>query len=465
MSGSKKYDVAVIGSGPGGYVAAIRAAQHGLKTALIEKSDNLGGVCLNWGCIPSKALLKSAEMYEKIGNIKEFGLGVDNLTFDWSAVMKRSRQISQRVNKGVAYLMKKNEIEVISGRAKLKADKTIEIEGGEPVSADNIIIATGAHARAVPGIEPDGGRIITSREAIVLEKLPESAVIIGAGAIGMEFAYLWSTFGCRVSVIELEDRILPFEDREITEELKKIFLKKKIDIQTSSKVAGVEADENSCTVHLTDSDGANPREINAETVLVSIGVAGNVDNLGLEEAGVEVERGFIKTRAGYLTSAAGIYAIGDCIGAPLLAHAASAEAEAAVGAIVGKAKRKIDPLLVPSCTYCLPQVASVGLTEEKAVALGHDISVGRFPFRPLGKALVIGERDGMVKIVAEKTSGKILGVHILGAEATEMIPEATVALNCALDSKSLESIIHPHPTLSEAIMEAAGDVTGSAVHL
>ncbi len=466
MSKDSTFDLVVIGSGPGGYVAAIKAAQQGLKTALVESDERLGGICLNWGCIPSKALLKSALLYEQIGRSAEFGINVESLSFDWPAVVKRSRKVSDRLARGVSFLMKKNDIAVFQGRGVLAGGGAVRVEGNREtiLEAKNIILATGGRARQLPGMAPDGERIVTSREALVLKQRPESIVIVGAGAIGMEFAYLFNAFGAQVTVVELLPQILPLEDEEITAELAKLYRRKGMKLLTGSRVEEVvKGAEQGCTVKVAAADEVE--EIECELVLVAVGVTGNIEGLGLEQAGVEVEKGFIRVERGYATTAPDIRAIGDCIGPPLLAHAASKEAVAAVDSILGRATWKVKPELVPSCTYCQPQVARVGLTETEAREAGHQVSIGRFPFRSLGKALATGDPEGFVKVIIDRAEGKLLGVHILAAEAVELIPEATLARTLEATAESLEQAVHPHPSLSEALMEAAAAALGRAVHI
>ncbi|MEA2062778.1 MAG: dihydrolipoyl dehydrogenase [Gemmatimonadota bacterium] len=468
MSNDKKFDLVVIGSGPGGYVAAIRAAREGLRTAVVESAGRLGGVCLNWGCIPSKALLKSALLYEQIGEAEKHGIQVGEISFDWPAVVKRSRRVTDRLTRGVDYLMKKNNIAVFRGRGVLEGgDTAVRVEGEEEalLTAKHIILATGGHSRALPGLEPDGRRIITSREALALEKKPESIVIVGAGAIGMEFAYLLNAFQTRVTVVEILPRILPLEDEELTAELEKIFKRKGMRLLTGSRVEQVTSSEDrgGCIVKI--STGGETEQIDCETVLLAVGVSGNTEGLGLEQAGVEVEKGFIKVDDGYATTGDNIRAIGDCIGAPLLAHAASREGILAVESILGRECAPLDPLLVPSCTYCQPQLARVGLTETEAHQAGLEVTVGRYPFRSLGKAVAAGETEGLVKVVAGRDDGKILGVHILGAEAVELITEPALAATHGIGTGGLEQVIHPHPSLAEAVLEAASGALGRAIHL
>ena len=464
MAEVKSFDLVVVGSGPGGYVAAIKAAREGLSTALIE-SDRLGGVCLNWGCIPSKALLRSAQLYEQMLRARDFGLSAAEIRFDWEAIVKRSRQISDRTMRGVSYLMKKNEIAVLKGRGVLLGGGRIRVEreNEQIVRAKNTVLATGACARSLPAVEIDGNVVITSREALVLQHIPESIVIVGGGATGMEFAYLFSTFGTKVTVVELLERVLPQEDAEVSEELQKIYRKKGMRLLTGAKVDSIVLKNSGAEVKVKSRDDSDTVE--CDKVLIAVGVTGNIGGLGLDEAGVSVESGFIKVDESYRTSAPGIWAIGDCIGPPLLAHAASREGIEAVNSILGRQCRYLNPELVPSCTYCQPQVASVGITEAAAKERGYDTALGTFPFRPLGKALAMGEPEGFVKVVADKKSGKILGVHILGSEATEMIPEASLARWLDSTAADIHNAVHPHPTLSEALMEAASDSFGMAIHL
>jgi len=464
MNAENKFDLVVLGSGPGGYVAAIRAAQEGLSTAIVE-ADRLGGVCLNWGCIPSKALLASAEVFETVGRAAEFGVLVENPAFDWEAIIRRSRQVADRVMRGVRYLMKKNGIAVFEGRGRLAGGERVEVEGEETVTlaARNVILATGARPRQLAGIRPDGENVITSKEALVLQHQPRSIVIVGGGAIGMEFAYFFSTFGTQVTVVELLERVLPTEDEEVSAELQKIYEKRGLSFLTGAYVEKIEP----CAggLEVTVRQGDSTRKINCEKALIAVGVTGNVEGIGLEEAGVETARGFVKVGDGFRTAAPRVRAVGDCIGPPLLAHAASREGIAAVESILGRETRVPKPEEVPGCVYCRPQVASIGLTETRARQAGLEPVVGRFPFRPLGRAVASGEQEGFVKVVADSASGKLLGVHILGAEATELIGEASLARWLSLGVGELHEAVHPHPTFSEALMEAAADAVGRAIHL
>lgn len=462
----EKYDLVVVGSGPGGYVAAIRASQLGLKAAVIEE-DKVGGVCLNWGCIPTKSLIKNAEVLSLFKRAKEFGVSFDNLSFDFGAAVKRSRKVSQKLSKGVGFLCKKNEITVVSGRGKLTGSNTIAVEKDgkvvQELEAKNIILATGSRSKAVPGLEADGKKIITSTEAMILEELPESLIIVGAGAIGIEFAYIFNAYGTEVTVIEMLDNILPIEDKEISELLRASFKKRKIDIHTGTKVekAASEGDKMKVTV----SSEKETKDIIGDKILVAIGRDPNSENLGLEELKIETDRGFIKVDENFETNVKGIFAIGDIIGAPLLAHAASEEGIACVEYIVEGKKPEINLNNIPSCTYCQPQVASIGLTEEKARGKGYDIDIGIFPFRANGKAQALEEMDGMVKIIVDKKYKEILGAHILGSEATEMIAEFGVAKRLESTIEELATTVHAHPTLSEVIGEASLAAMGRAIHI
>lgn len=461
----KLYDIVIIGGGPGGYVGAIRAAQIGLKVAVIEK-EKVGGICLNWGCIPTKALLKNAEIYGHLKNAEEFGISYDNLRFDFKKIIKRSRDVAIRNSKGIEYLFKKNNIVLISGHGKIVAKNKIEVTKDgkyiDTISANNIIISTGARPRSISGIEIDKKKIITSTEAMLLQEPPESMLIVGAGAIGVEFAYFYNTFGTRITLIEMMPSVLPNEDKEITKLLESYFKKAGIEILTNSKVEKATIGEK---VKIDLSQNNSQKTIEGDIVLMAIGVQGNVENIGLEELGVKVEKSFIKVDEYYRTNVEGIYAIGDVIGPPLLAHVASAEGITCVEAIAGKNPPVIDYENVPACTYCQPQVASIGLTEEKAIQQGYEIKIGRFPFSASGKARAIGETDGLVKLIFDAKYGELLGAHILGSEATEMIAEIGVAKTLGTTAHEIIKTIHAHPTLSEAIMEAAADAFGEAIHI
>jgi len=465
----KQYDIAILGGGPGGYVAAIRAGQLGFKTVVIDK-DNLGGICLNWGCIPTKSLLKNAEIYDHIKNHGEdFGIKATGLSIDFNRVIKRSREISDRISKNVELLIKKNKVDRIRGFGKLTANKTIEIsdEKGnviDSVKADNIIIATGARPRNLPSIPVDRKNIITSTEAMSLEKQPKELIVIGAGAIGIEFAYFYSTLGTKVTVIEMLKHILPIEDEEVSVALEKNFKKRGIDILTSSTVEQAEVKGN--TVNVTVNVNGEKKVITAEKVLNAIGVVGNVEGIGLEGLGIQIEKNHIKVnKETYETNISGIFAIGDVIGPPWLAHVASAEGIHCVEHIKGINHPAIDYDNIPGCTYCQPQVASVGLTEAKAKEKGYEVKIGKFPFMASGKAFAIGEREGFVKMIFNAKYGEILGAHIIGSEATEMIAEVTLARSLEATGESIIKTIHAHPTLSESIMEAAANAYGEAIHI
>lgn len=461
----KNYDIAILGGGPGGYVAAIRAAQLGFKVAVIEK-NKLGGVCLNWGCIPTKALLKNAEIYNHIKHSEEFGINLDNIKFDFKKIIKRSRDVALRNSKGVEYLFKKNKINHISGFGKIISNGKIEVskEGKitEIVTAKHIIIATGARPRTIPGINIDGKKIITSTEAMLLTEPPKSMLIIGAGAIGVEFAYFYNTFGTKVTLIEMMPSILPIEDKEITKLLESIFKKSGIEILTNSKVEKASVGDK---VRISLSSDGKQNEVEGDLALMAIGVQGNVENIGLDEIGIRYEKSFIKVDEYYRTNIQGIYAIGDVIGPPLLAHVASAEGITCVEAIAGKNPPVVDYDNVPGCTYCQPQVASIGLTEEEANKRGFKLKIGRFPFTASGKARAIGETDGLVKLIFDEKYGELLGAHILGSDATEMIAELGVARTLGTTAQEIMKTIHAHPTLSEAVMEAAADAFGEAIHI
>ncbi len=462
---NKQYDIAIIGGGPGGYVAAIRAAQLGFKTAVIEK-DKLGGVCLNWGCIPTKALLRNAEIYNHFKHANEFGISYENLQFDFKKIIKRSRDVALRNSKGVEYLFKKHKIDLISGHGKIVGKGNIEVSKdgklAETINTKHTIIATGARPRSIPGVEIDRKKIISSSEAMILNEPPKSMLIIGAGAIGVEFAYFYNTFGTKVTLVEMMPSILPTEDKEITKLLESNLKKAGIEILTDTKVEKVIVGEN---VKLTVSTKEGSKEIVGDVALMAIGVQGNVENIGLGEIGIKNEKSFIKIDKYYRTNIDGIWAIGDIIGPPLLAHVASAEGITCVEAIAGKNPPTVDYENIPGCTYCQPQVASIGLTEEKAIEQDYQIKVGRFPFTASGKARAIGETDGLVKLIFDAKYGELLGAHILGGDATETIAELGVAKTLESTAHELIKTVHAHPTLSEAVMEAAANAMGEAIHI
>jgi len=463
----KTFDVIVIGAGPGGYVAAIRASQLGFKTAIIEKKW-LGGVCLNVGCVPSKALLRNAELAHILRkDAKTFGIKCDNLELDYSEAYKRSRSVSQRLTRGIAFLMKKNDIEVIMGSAKLSAKDTVEVqsEDGETLTlkADNIILATGAHAMVIPGMEPDGEKVLDYAQAIMLDKLPESAVIIGGGAIGVEFATVWSGYGVDVHVVEMLPHILPNEDDEAASELAKAFRKRGVKVYAGTKVKSVTKTETGTDVLLESEKGE--QTLSADVTLVAVGFRPNSQNLGLEEVGVAINRrGFVEIDERMATSVPGIWAIGDLTGKLLLAHAASAMGILCAEAIAGSSPRGLDFRMVPRATYSSPQVASFGYTEAQAKAAGFAVRVGRFNFLANGKALGLGDYQGWVKLVTQEESGKLLGAVIVGPEASELLPELVLAQAAGLTAEDIARTVHAHPTLSEALMEAAESALGTAIH-
>jgi dihydrolipoamide dehydrogenase len=460
------YDVTIIGAGPGGYVAAIRAAQLGLKVALVEK-EHLGGVCLNWGCIPTKALLRNAEVISLLGRGKEFGFTLTGFEADFGAAVDRSRKVSQRLVKGVGALMRKNQVEVFEGSGILKSANTVEVtlaEGGtHTLETRNVIVATGGQARTIPGIEVDGERVLTYREAIVLRELPASAVVVGAGPIGMEFAHVWRSYGAEITVVEMLPRALPLEDEEVSQEVERAFKRQKVHVLTSTRVQGVETTADSVRVRVSSDEGEQTLE--AERALIAIGVRPNSEHLGLEGVGVQVERGNIVVDASLRTNVPGIYAIGDVTGKLPLAHVASAQGIVAAETIAGIDAVTLNYEMMPRCTYCHPQVASFGLTEAQATERGYEVGVGKFPFRANGKALGFGDYDGFVKIVADTVSGEILGAHLVGPEVTELLPELALAREWELTPEEIARTVHAHPTLSEALMEAAHGVFGEAIHL
>jgi dihydrolipoyl dehydrogenase len=466
---AKNYEIAILGGGPGGYVAAIRAGQLGFETAVIDH-QNLGGICLNWGCIPTKSLLKNAEIYDQIKNHSEdFGIKYKELSFDFNRIIKRSREISDRITKNVELLVKKNKVDRIRGYGKFANDRQIDIFDSDSkqfdsITADRIIIATGAKPRTVPSIPVDRKMIITSTEAMLLDELPKEFVVIGAGAIGIEFAYFYNALGSIVTVIEMLDNILPIEDKEVSQTLQKTLKQKGMDIFTKATVE--KAEVKGKKVEVTFTVNGEKKTIKADKVLNAIGVTGNVEGFGLKELGVELFKNHIKVdKSNYSTNIRGIYAIGDVIGPPWLAHVASAEGIHCIEKIKGLNPPDINYENIPGCTYCQPQVASVGLTEEKAKDAGYEIKVGKFPFMASGKAFAIGERDGFVKFIFDAKYGEILGVHIIGSEATEMIAEVTLAKSLEATGESIIKTVHAHPTLSESIMEAAAQAYGEAIHI
>lgn len=464
---TERFDVVLVGSGPGGYVGAIRAAQLGLRTAVVE-ADRPGGICLNWGCIPTKALLRNAEVLQLFQRAAEFGISVDNLRADYGAAHRRSRQVADRMAKGVEFLFRKNKITLVAGRSELIAPGAVRVhapQGGSPrtLEARALVVATGAEPRSLPGITIDGDRVISSDEALRLEHLPKSIIIIGAGAVGVEFADVFAAYGVQVTVIEALPRLLPVEDEEISRILARGFAKRQIDVRTGATVFGVKPSRDGVSVEI-DQEGKTTR-LAAERVLVAVGRGAKTRGLGLEAVGVATERGYVKVTPRQETSVPGVYAIGDVAGPPLLAHKASAEGIVAAETIAGGAPRGVDYRAVPNCTYCHPQVASLGLTEAQARAEGRTIRVGRYQFQANGKAQALAEPEGLVKIVAAADTGEILGVHILGAEATELIAEFGLGKTLEATVEEVGHTIHAHPTMAEAVMEAALDAMGAAIHL
>ena len=467
------FDVIIIGSGPGGYVTAIRAAQLGFKTAIIEKAY-LGGICLNWGCIPTKALLRSAEIFHYMQHAKDYGLSAEKIGYDPKAVVQRSRGVSKRLNDGVGFLMKKNKVSVIWGEAVIDAPGKITVKksaveapkgasGEGTYQAKHIIIATGARPRVLPGLEPDKKLIWTYFEAMVPERMPKSLLVVGSGAIGIEFASFFRTMGSEVTVVEVLPQILPVEDAEIAGLARKRFEKQGIKILTSTKVAKLEKKADS--VVATIDDGKSVQTAEFERVISAVGVVGNVENLGLEKLGVKTDRGVIVVDGLGKTNVPGIYAIGDVAGPPMLAHKAEHEGVICVEAIKGLHPHPIDKNLIPGCTYCQPQVASVGLTEAKAKEGGREIRVGRFPFVGNGKAIALGDDQGLVKVVFDKKTGQLLGAHMVGAEVTELIQGYVVAMNLETTEEQLMHTVFPHPTLSEMMKEAVLDAYGRVLNI
>ncbi|MEO6339483.1 MAG: dihydrolipoyl dehydrogenase [Caulobacteraceae bacterium] len=464
------FDLIVIGGGPGGYVAAIRAAQLGLKTAIVER-ELLGGICLNWGCIPTKALLKSGEVYEKLGHLGDYGLSAENRAFDFSKIVERSRGVAKQLNSGVAFLMKKNKIEVIEGTAKLekgspspKVTVALKAGGSRTVQAKSVILATGARARAIPaiGLAPDGEAIWTYREAMVPKACPKTLVVVGSGAIGIEFASFYRALGADVTVIEAMDRILPVEDAEVSAAAQKAFEKRGLKFRVGAKVTKLSRD--GAGVAIAFEAGGKSETLKAERAIVAVGIDGNVENLGLEGLGVKVDRGHIVTDKHCATNVAGLFAIGDVAGPPWLAHKASHEGVHCVEHITGQAGPGLDAP-IPGCTYSQPQIASVGLTEAQAKANGVEVKVGRFPFRVNGKAIAAGELEGFVKTVFDAKTGALIGAHMIGAEVTEMIQGYALAMTLEATEAELMATVFPHPTMSEAMHESVLDAYGRAIHI
>jgi dihydrolipoamide dehydrogenase len=455
------FDVVVVGTGPGGYVSAIRCAQLGLSVAAVE-DDRPGGVCLNWGCIPTKALLRNAEVVHLFHRAEEFGIKVSGFEADYAEAVRRSRRVADRMAKGVEFLFRKNKITLVPGRGVLKSATTVEVTGSSgttTLEGRAVILATGSEPRSLPGVTIDEKRVLSSNGAVRNEARPASLIVIGAGAVGVEFADVYSAYGTAVTVLEALPRIVPIEDEEVAAQLTRIFNRRKIETKTGVKVQSVTASDKGVTV-ATDAG-----TFEAEQVLMAVGRAAKVKDVGLDRLGVQMDRSFVKVSPMMETSVKGVYAIGDMAGAPLLAHKAMAEGVVAAEAIAGKSPRPVDYGNVPSCTYCRPQVASIGLSEAKAKENGRAIAVGKFPFTASGKAVALGDTDGFVKVVADKTTGEILGVHILGPEATEIIHEFAVGRTLEATLEEIIHTIHAHPTLSEAALEATLGALGQAIHL
>ncbi len=461
-----EFDLIVLGSGPGGYVTAIRASQLGLKTAIVER-ESLGGICLNWGCIPTKALLKSANVFDYINHADDYGIKVDSADKDFSAVVKRSRSVAEGMSNGVQFLMKKNKIEVIMGEGKVVPGKKVEVKDAEgktkTYSAKNVVIATGARSRELPNLPQDGKKIIGYRQAMVLPEQPKKLVVVGSGAIGVEFAYFYNAMGTEVTIVEYMPNIVPVEDEEVSKQLERSFKKAGIKIMTNAEVTGVDTSGEGCKVQVKNKKGEST--IECDVVLSAVGVQANIENIGLEEVGIKTEKGKIQVNDFYGTNVDGYYAIGDCVPGQALAHVASAEGIICVEKIAGHNPQPLDYGNIPGCTYCSPEVASVGMTEKAAKEAGYDIKVGKFPFSASGKAKAAGHSDGFVKVIFDAKYGEFLGCHMIGANVTEMIAEAVVARKLETTGMEIVKSVHPHPTMSEAVMEASAAAYDEVIHL
>ena len=460
------YDLIVIGSGPGGYVAAIRASQLGMKAAVIEKAE-LGGICLNWGCIPTKALLKSAQVYEYLVHAQDYGLKVKEVEADFSAIVNRSRGVADSMSKGVQFLMKKNKVDVINGFGKVTPGKKVEVKSADGSvvvhDAKHIIIATGARSRELPNMKIDGKKVIGYREAMSLEKQPASMVVVGSGAIGVEFAYFYQTLGTKVTIVEFLPSLVPVEDEDVSKQLARSFKKSGIEIMLESTVASVDTSGKGCKVKVKTKNGDETLE--CDVVLSAVGIASNLEGIGLEETGIASDKGKILVNDYYQTNMPGYYAIGDIVRGPALAHVASHEAITCVEKIAGLNPEPINYMNVPGCTYCQPEIASVGFTEKAAKEAGYDIKIGKFPFTASGKAKAAGASDGFVKVIFDAKYGEWLGAHMIGANVTELIAEVVVARKLETTGHEIIKAIHPHPTMSEAIMEAVADAYGEVIHI
>ncbi len=463
-----QYDVIIIGSGPGGYVAAIRASQLGLKTAVVERAE-LGGICLNWGCIPTKALIKSAQVFEYIEHAKDYGIEVGKPSSDWTAMVKRSRDVAAGMNKGVQFLLRKNKVDVLVGHGKVLGGGRVEVSaGGQATTYDakHVILATGSRARALPNLPIDGEKVIEYRRAMTLPQQPKSMVVVGAGAIGTEFAYVYGSTGTAVTVVEyMEAGLVPREDADVSKELGKIYKRKGIEVLANTSVERVDTTGEQIVVHLKDRKTDKETTLSCDVVLSAAGVAPNTENLGLAEVGVKTERGLVVIDEFYRTNVEGIYAIGDITPGPALAHVASAEGIICVERIAGQDAAPLDYDNIPGCTYCVPEVASVGHTEASAREAGYELRVGKFPFSASGKASAAGAKEGFVKVIFDKKYGEFLGAHMLGANVTEMIAEVVVARKLETTGHEMIKSVHPHPTMSEAIMEATAAAYDEVIHL
>lgn len=456
-----KYDIIVLGSGPGGYVTAIRASQLGFKTAVVEK-ESLGGVCLNWGCIPTKALLKSAQVFEYLKHAEDYGLSVKDADKDFDAVVKRSRGVADGMSKGVQFLLKKNKVDVINGYGKVKPGKKVDVDGTE-YSADHIIIATGARSRELPSLPQDGKKVIGYREALILEKQPKKMIIVGSGAIGVEFAYFYNSMGTEVTVVEFMPRIVPVEDEDVSKQLERSFKKSGIKIMTSAEVTSVDTSGKGVKATVKTKNGEEVLE--ADIVLSAVGIKTNIENIGLEDVGIVVDKDKIIVNDFYQTNIPGYYAIGDVTPGQALAHVASAEGILCVEKIAGQHVEALDYGNIPGCTYCSPEIASVGLTEAQAKEQGYDIKVGKFPFSASGKASASGHKDGFVKVIFDAKYGEWLGCHMIGAGVTDMIAEAVLGRKLETTGHEVLKAVHPHPTMSEAVMEAVAAAYGEVIHI
>ena len=461
------YDLIIIGSGPGGYVAAIRASQLGLKVGVVEK-ESLGGICLNWGCIPTKALLKSAQVFEYLNHAADYGISIEGeVKPDFSKIVERSRNVAEGMSKGVQFLLKKNKVDVISGTGKLLSGSEVEVssEDGktEKYTASKIILATGARSRELPNLKKDGKKIIGYRKAMTLDKLPESMVVVGSGAIGSEFAWFYNTLGTKVTLVEFLPSVVPLEDVEVSKQLERSFKKAKMKVMLNSSVEEVDTSGEKCKVKIKTKKGME--EVEADIVLSAVGISPNLEGIGIEELGIELDNGKIKVDDYYHTNVPGVYAIGDIVHGQALAHVASAEGIICVEKIVGENPQPLNYENIPACTYCSPEVASVGLTEKQAIEKGYDIKVGKFPFTASGKASASGHKDGFVKLIFDSKYGELLGGHMIGANVTEMVAEIVVARKLETTGHEMIKSVHPHPTMSEAVMEAAAAAYDEVIHL